>query len=352
MPVITHPKNYLSHIFLFILLGGAFFLVYLFLKPFLAAIVISSILVSMFYGWYSKLVVRLHGRQSLAAFIMVILIALIIILPVTNFLFYLSQKSLEGFSAMTVWLGAGGWEQTVGKSSWFGKINFIDPSVFNLRQYLISASSQISNFMVSAGTAIIKSTGEFLTALLIMFFTIFFLFRDGKKMLERIMHLTPLANKYDREIFQKFRDVSYSVIVSSFAAAAIQGIVGAIGFMIIGIPAFFVGVTMAFLSLLPYIGSAIIWFPAAIYLLLVGQIWQGVFLLLWGFLAVSLVDNIVRPWLIKGRAEVHPLLVFFSIFGGILTFGFWGMFIGPIVIAIFFTLLHIYEMEYGEILEK
>jgi len=168
----------------------------------------------------------------------------------------------------------------------------------------------------------------------------------------RIMHLTPLPNKYDREIFKKFRDVSYSVIVSTFITAIVQGSVGAIGFIIVGVPAFFAGVAMALFALVPYIGAAIIWLPTAIYLLVVGQTWQGIFLLVWGFGVVSVIDNLLRPYLIRGRAEVHPLIIFFSILGGIIAFGFWGMIIGPIIVAITFTLLHIYELEYGDVLEK
>lgn len=348
---VYHNKRLLADIFLFILLAGSLYLVYLFFQPFLVVIVISAVLTSIFYNLYSKLSLRLNNHRSLAALIMIILIAIIIILPLTELIFYLAKESVDAFGVITAWVNSGNLEQAI-NNGLLHRFNFIDPSAINIRQYLISISATISNVLVTGGRSIITGTTQFITALVIMFFTMFFMFRDGKKMLERLMYLTPLPNKYDREIFKKFRDVSYSSIVSTFIAAIVQGIIGAIGFAIVGVPAFFAGVIMSFCALLPLVGAAIVWFPMAIYLLLIGKIWQGIFLLIWGFAVVSVIDNIVRPYLIKGRAQVHPLIIFFSIFGGVIVFGFWGLIIGPIVISIFFTLLHIYEMEYQEILEK
>jgi len=344
-------KKEVSNFFLLAVLLVSLYLVYLFLRPFLAVIIISAVLVSFFYKPYQKLVGWLKGREGLAALIMVLLIAIVIILPVTDFLFYLSKESIDAFGSITAWISSGNLER-VFNNNILERYNFIDSSIIDFRQYLVTITSRISNFLISGGTMFLKSATDFFTSLIVMFFTMYFLFRDGKKLAQRAMYLTPLPNKYDREIFQKFRDVSYSTIVSTFVTALLQGMVGALGFFFVGIPAFFAGITMALFSLMPYIGSAVIWFPTAIYLLVTGRIWQGAFLLFWGFLVVSVIDNIVRPYLIKGRAQVHPLIIFFSIFGGIMAFGFLGMFIGPIIVAITFTLLRIYEMEYVDVLDK
>jgi predicted PurR-regulated permease PerM len=131
-----------------------------------------------------------------------------------------------------------------------------------------------------------------------------------------------------------------------------QSLVGTIGFMIVGLPALLAAVLIFIFSFLPYVGTVIIWLPAAIYLLVTGQIWQGVFMLIWGAFAISLVDNFVRPLLIQGKAQVHPMIIFFSIFGGITLFGFWGVIFGPLIVALTFTILHIYELQYSNALEK
>lgn len=345
-------KKTIANIFLLVILAWVLYLVYLFFQPFLMVIFLSAILVSIFYPLYTWFVKKLKGSTGIAALIMVLVIAVVIVLPVVEFLFYLSQASIDSLGALTNWINSGELERAVIASGILEKINFIDPSAINLRQYAIAMSGNISGFLVSGGASLLKGTGQFITSLVIMFFTMFFLFRDGRSLLDRLMHLTPLPNKYDKKIFQKFRDVSYSTMVSTFVTAIIQGVVGAIGLIIIGVPAFLPGVLMAFLSLLPYVGAAFVWLPVGIYLVIIGDVWQGVFLLIWGATVVSLVDNIVRPLLIRGKAQVHPLLIFFSIFGGIIAFGFWGMFIGPIVISIAFTLLQIYEIEYADVLEN
>jgi predicted PurR-regulated permease PerM len=109
---------------------------------------------------------------------------------------------------------------------------------------------------------------------------------------------------------------------------------------------------MAVLALLPYVGTALVWVPIGIYLLAVGQVWQGIFLLLWGLLVISTIDNLLRPFLMKGKTEVHPIFIFFSILGGIALFGFWGIIFGPLIIAVAVTLLDIYEEEFKEVLER
>jgi predicted PurR-regulated permease PerM len=180
----------------------------------------------------------------------------------------------------------------------------------------------------------------------------FFFFVDGKNMLKKLMYWSPLKNSYDMEIFKKFRSVSYTVFVTTFVTAGAQGIIGAIGFIIIGLPAFFAGILMGFLSLLPYIGSAFIYVPVGVYLLLVGEIGKGIFLLAWGAIVIGNTDNILRGYMIKGKAQVNPIFIIFSILGGITLFGFWGVIIGPLIISIAVTVLHIYELEYTNSLDK
>jgi predicted PurR-regulated permease PerM len=106
------------------------------------------------------------------------------------------------------------------------------------------------------------------------------------------------------------------------------------------------------MSLIPYVGAGIVWLPVGIYLLIIGQIWQGIFLICYGALIISSVDNVIRAYIIKGKANVHPIFVFFSILGGIALFGFWGILFGPLIVAITITIFHIYEMEYAKQLDN
>jgi predicted PurR-regulated permease PerM len=221
-----------------------------------------------------------------------------------------------------------------------------------LKSFISETVKKSNDLIVGGATNLVKGTANILASLLLIILTMFFFFTDGKDMLEKAMYWTPLPNKYDREIFKKFRDVSLYSMISTFVSGAVQGIFGGVGFFVVGLPAFFPGIFITLFSLVPYIGAGLIWAPVGVYLLIIGKVWQGVFLLIWGTLVVSNVDNLVRAYIVKSKAEVHPIFVIFSVLGGISLFGFWGIFIGPLIISIAVTILHIYELEYGEVLEK
>lgn len=179
-----------------------------------------------------------------------------------------------------------------------------------------------------------------------------FFFVEGKNMAEKLVLWSPLPNKYDLEIIRKFRRVSQTTLISIFVMALSQGILGGLGFLIIGWPFIFTAIIIAFLSLIPYIGSAIFYIPAAIYLIISGQVWQGLFVIIWCWFIINNVNEIIRAHIIKGRAEVNPIFIIFSIIGGISWFGFWGIIIGPLIVALAITIFHIYELEYNGSLEE
>jgi len=344
-------KSVISKVFLIILVVGALLACYAVFKPFLVELLAAAILVSIFYRPYEWLVKKLKGKRNIASLLMCLFIVLIIIIPAINLIVYTGQRSIGAYTDTIDFLNRGDFDLII-KNNILDKASLLGLDNVDLKVFVADIAKKSSNWLVSGATIFLKGTTNFIVSMVIIIFTMFFFFVDGKKMMEKIMYWTPLSNKYDREIFTKFRDVSYSTMISTFATAIAQGIVGAIGFFVIGLPAFFAGIMMGFLSLLPYVGASIIWLPVGIYLLLTGQIWQGVFLIAWGALIVGTVDNFVRAYIIKGKAQVHPLFIVLSILGGITLFGFWGVFVGPLVISIAITIFHIYELEYSEVLEK
>lgn len=344
-------KDFIAKIFLIFLIILVMLACYLIFKPFLIEILAATILVSVFYTPYQWLVKKFHGRKNLASLIMCLLIILIVIIPAINLIIYGAQKSVIAYTDTINFLNRSDLDGII-KDNIFQKANLLGIDRENLKVFILDIAKKSSNWFVDGAKSLVKGTTNFFISLIIIIFTMFFFFVDGERMLEKIMYWTPLPNKYDREIFKKFRDVSYSTMVSTFVTAIAQGLLGAVGFIVIGLPAFFAGILMVFLSLLPYIGSAFVWFPVGIYLLIVGKIWQGIFLLIWGGVVVSMVDNLIRAYIIKGKAQVHPIFIILSILGGISLFGFWGLFLGPLIISITVTILHIYELEYGEVLEK
>lgn len=341
----------LSKPFLLILLALVLVACYFVFRPFLTEIFIAAILASIFYTPYLKLSKFLKGKHNLAALLMCLLLVVVIIIPTVRIIIYGGQQSVEAYSQTVKFFNSHSVNGVLQTSALPDKLfGVIDVSRFydneSFKNIFLDVLKRSSNWLISGATSLLKGTTSFIISLFMIIITMFFFFVDGKKMLERLMYLSPLPNAYDREIFQKFRSVSYVTILSTFVTAGAQGIVGAIGFAIVGFPAFLAGILVALLSLLPYLGSMIFYVPVGLYYLLVGQIWQGIFILLWGALVIGNIDNLIRAYMIKGKAQVNPIFVIFSILGGISLFGFWGVILGPLIIAIAVTIFHIYELEF------
>ncbi|MDD4901763.1 MAG: AI-2E family transporter [Patescibacteria group bacterium] len=343
----------MTRVFLLVLLFavlGACFLVF---KPFLIVILVAAVLASIFYRPYEWLAKKLGGRKKIAALIMCVLIILVIIIPLTNLIVFGAQKSVAAYSDMMNFLNTGGLENTIEKSALKNFQELFNVGGEGLKALILDVAQKSSNFLMSGAAGFLKGTTTFLISLILIIFTLFFFFIDGQKMLERLMYWTPLPDKYDHLIIKKFRDVSYSVFLSTFLVALVQASLIAAVFFIVGLPAFFPAIATALLSMIPFFGAWLVWLPAGIYLLAIGHIWQGIFMILFGAAIISTVDNVIRMFVIKGKAEVHPIFILFSVLGGIALFGFWGIVIGPLLISLAVTILNIYdELEYSKILHK
>jgi predicted PurR-regulated permease PerM len=344
-------KEGFSNIFLIVILLGILYFCYLLFSPFLYEIIIAGILVTIFYPVYLKIVYWTRGRMLLSSVIICILIFLILIIPFTFFLYYLANEALNLYSSLSATDTSNAVYHFFNYQVW-QDISVKTNELVDAQKMLIDVFAFVQGYVIGGATALITGVTNFVISLLLVFFTMFFLFIEGQNLLRRLMKLTPLSNKYDKLIWMKFRDVSYTTVVASFVVALAQSLVGTIGFMIVGLPALLAAVMIFLFSFLPYVGTVAIWLPAAIYLLVIGHIWQGIFLLIWGAFGISLVDNLVRPLLIQGKAQVHPMIIFFSIVGGISLMGFWGVVFGPLIVALAFTILHIYELQYSNVLEK
>ena len=322
---------------------------YLIFRPFLTEIFVAAILASVFYTPYLRFSAFLKGKNNLAAVLMCLLLLVIIILPTVKMMAYAGEKSVTAYNA-TVEFFNGHDANDILKTDFFnrGYLRYLNLSSYDLhnetlQNTLLEVLKQSSNWLLDGATIALRGTTDFVISLTLIIIAMFFFFVDGKNMLARLMYLSPLPDKYDREIFRKFRAVSYTTFISTFVAA--------IGFAIVGFPAFLAGVLVALLSLLPYIGAALFYIPIGLYYILTGDIWQGVFILVWGLTVISTIDNVIRTYMVKGQAEINPIFVLFSILGGIILFGFWGVILGPLVVALAVTVFHIYEMEFCEALD-
>ncbi len=334
----------LTRPFLLILLAIILIAVYFIFRPFLTEILVAAILVSVFYGLYEKLLKFFKGKRHVTSLVMCFLLVILIILPLARLIVYAGYESTKAYSQSVDFFNQYSVDDLY-TNSFLSSFDFIEGDNI-LEDFFLDILSKTSDWLMAGATIFIKETTSFVISLILIVITMFFFFIDGKKLMEKLMYLSPLPNKYDKEIFNKFREVSYSGMIATFVTALGQGIVGAIGFAFVGFPALFAGIIIALLSLLPYIGSMIFYIPMSIYYLLSGQIWQAIFIFAWGMIVIGNTDHLIRAMIIKGKSQVNPIFIILSIIGGISMFGFWGVVIGPLIIAIIVTIFHIYELEY------
>lgn len=345
-------KPFLLILVLLVLVGC-----YMVYRPFLTEIFIAAILASVFYTPYQSFTTFLKGRRHLAAVLMCLLLLILIILPTIKAVSYAGEKSVVAYNASVAFFEKNSASDLFASNVFTsGPLSFLIPGDLDtsseaFKNTILDVLKQSSNWLLSGATMVVRGTTNFIISLILIIISMYFFFVDGEKMLSRLMRLSPLPSRYDRELFKKFRAVSRATFISTFVAAIGQGVIGAIGFAIVGFPAFLAGVLVALLSLLPYIGSAIFYVPVGVYYFLIGEIWRGIFVILWGALLISTVDNIIRTYMVKGDAEINPIFVLFSILGGIILFGFWGVILGPLIVALAVTVFHIYEMEFCQQLD-
>jgi predicted PurR-regulated permease PerM len=209
---------------------------------------------------------------------------------------------------------------------------------------LSTALREGSQFLAAQAIAIGQGTARIVVSFFLMLYLLFFFLRDGSQLTQRIKDAIPLRAEQKRALFSKFTIVIRAMFKGTLLVAALQGMLGGIMFWFLGIPAAVLwGVVMAFLSLLPAVGSALIWLPVALYLLATGALWQGLLLIAYGALVIGLVDNLLRPFLIGMDTKLPDYVVLISTLGGIALFGLNGFVIGPVIAAMFIATWDIFS---------
>lgn len=177
-----------------------------------------------------------------------------------------------------------------------------------------------------------------------MFFVLFYSFKEGENIKQIIKDYLPINEKYKEGLINKFKETVNAITYGLIITSIIQGFVGAIGLTIFGVsnPILW-GLVMAFLAMVPLLGTGLVWFPAAIYKIYNGDLFNGIGLLLFGALIVSTIDNFLRPKLISKKSNIHPVVIMLGLFGGLALFGAVGIILGPFLLAIMILFFDIYK---------
>ena len=329
---------------------------FLIIKPFLTAVLTGVILSYIFYPCYSKIYKKILNK-NVSALITSIIVIVIITLPL---FFILNTISKEAY---TTYLLS---KQTLASGQFLASCEPVDKPVCKFINYFADKANDPKTryyFDTTIKNATAKITEGisnilftipiFLLDMFIALFVMFFFFRDGEILVDKIGRILPLKNKYRKHVFKKLNDMAYAVIYGSIIIAIIQGTLGGLGFLIFGLSSPLLwGVVMIFAALIPYVGSSIIWFPAALMLIINGyfnletnSIIKGILLMLYGVLIIGTIDNILKPKLIGDKGGLHPVLVLLGVVGGLKFFGFIGIIVGPIMLSMLVAFIKIYEEE-------
>lgn len=213
---------------------------------------------------------------------------------------------------------------------------------------LINVEQNLKSDLRTTLPKLMSYTSHFFLSIFIMFYIMFYLFTEKHKFLENVISMLPFSQKNSEYLLDESGKVVRAVFLGQLITAVIQGLLGMFAFILVGAPnAIFWGIIMIFLSIIPTIGAFLVWIPVGLILIFNGHLWGGIFILLWGAVVVSQIDNFVRPKLVNRFADIHPIETFLGIFMGIATFGFIGIIIGPLIMSLFSTLIKVFRQEYS-----
>jgi predicted PurR-regulated permease PerM len=214
--------------------------------------------------------------------------------------------------------------------------------------WILAGAKRLLEGLASSGGAVMLGAIGTLVSFVLTLFVLFFVLRDGPQLTAKLVQLLPIEPRLRGRLWRHLIDVTRAVFMGIGLTAVAQGILMGIGFAIAGLPSPLVlGVLSALFALIPVVGTAILWVPAALWLLSKGEAGHAVFLVVWGTLVVGSVDNFLRPFLISGRVEVPTLAVFIGVMGGLSSFGFIGLFVGPIVLGLVVALFRFMTEDVG-----
>lgn len=330
------------------------------LSPFLTVLGLAAVITIAFYPIYKRLVKLFRGHSRIASLLSCLLVVLVIIIPLTIFVILIASEGWSTYQIVSEKINSGVFDQYLQweDGGFFYDLKqkvapVVDLDSIDLKGDIIALAKSLSDFLIEQTVNIVTGVSSILLNFFVMLFAMYYFFKDGPKLVQKLAVISPLPSVYEVQLFKKLSSMVKAIILGVFVTAIAQGVLGGIGFAIAGVsnPVFW-GAAMAFFSLVPMVGTALIWVPAVIILSVLGNYGSALFVLLWGILLVGSVDNILRPYLIGGKAHTYPLLTFFVVLGGIWVMGFKGVIVGPLILMLLMSFLHIYEAEYSQVLKK
>lgn len=323
------------------------------IRSFLMAIFLAGIFAALARPLYQRLERLVNGRRSLASVLTLLLIIIVFLLPLAILAGVVTGQAIKVSQSAMPWV-RDQINQPGGISHFLGGIPYYDKIAPHSGLILRKAGEMVgsvSQFLINNLSSATMGAVNFLFMFFTWFYTMYFFLIDGDKLLEKILYYLPLHDHDEQLMLMKFTSVARATLKGTAVIGIMQGGLAGLAFWAVGIPsAVFWGAIMVVLSIIPSVGTAVIWLPAAIILGIGGAVGKAIGLALFCTVAIGSVDNLLRPILVGKDTQMHELMIFFGTLGGIFMFGIIGVIIGPIIAALFITIWEIYGQAFQDIL--
>lgn len=331
------------------------------IKPFLVAILLAALFSALFHPLYEYFLALLNRRtdvggegikwRGLAAAITMLLVVCFVFIPIALLLGTVFSQAVDVTASLRPWIQENVTEPGA-LSLWLQDLPFYDqllPFHDIVRGRVGDFLGVISKLTIDAVQAATLGTFNAILMGLIVLYTMFFFLMDGDRLLYYILYYLPLRDEDEKKLLNRFTSVTRATLKGTAVIGVLQGTLAGIAISLGGVPsALFWAVAMMFLSVVPGIGTALVWIPAVIYIGFNSGWLVAIIVALFCAVVVGGIDNLLRPKLVGNDTQLHELLIFFSTLGGILLFGFWGFVIGPIIAALFVTIWELYGEEFSQ----
>jgi len=322
----------------------------LLLKPFFAPLLWACIIAVLFHPFQIWLENKWGNRPNLTALTTLVACVVLVVIPVLLLLTSFVQQGVTIYQQIEA--------QQIQPGKYIDQVrnafpalqalfDRLDIDMSAMRERAASAAVTASQFIAQNALAVGQGTFSFVLKLALMLYVAYFLLRDGRMLVEKLVDALPLGDERERLLFQKFAEVARATVKGNLVVAMVQGALGGLIFWILGLPAPLLwGVVMTVLSLIPAVGAGLVWLPAAIYLYAVGEWVSATVLILYGMIIIGLADNILRPILVGRDTKLPDWMVLLSTLGGLTLFGIIGFVVGPLIAVLFIAFWQIFGREF------
>ncbi|MES1242058.1 MAG: AI-2E family transporter [Acidobacteriota bacterium] len=349
-----NQKTLSRYFFIAILIGASFTFFYM-VRMFLVPVLLAAVFTTLFYPMYEWFLRAFRNRKTIAAFVCCVLLLLAVILPILGVAHLVTLEAIDVYHSAEgklTEIANKGQEGILGQLRTYRWFRQWGLDKINWRASLEDAAKTAGSLVAVVISKTSSGTLQLLILLFTTLFTMFYFFRDGKKLLRRIRYLIPLEREYKNAIAARFSSVARATVKGTLLIAIVQGTLSGLTLWIFGVSSPFLwGVVATLMSIIPLVGAWLVLYPAAFIQMATGHMGEGIGILLVTVVVIVNVDNLMRPRLVGQETGMHDLIVFFSTLGGIAMFGAMGFIVGPMLAALFLTLLDIYSEEFKDDLD-